>query len=205
MNDAVVTIVDDDAAFLESIAVLISSLGFRCEQRKSADDFLAHFDPQQPGCLILDVRMPGVSGLVLQERLMKEPLCPPIIVMTAFAEVPIALRAMRQGAVEFLQKTGGETELLEAIQRAIAQDTENRARLARVKKIEEAFSKLSPAELDVLGLVIAGKANKNIASALDIGLRTVEDRRARIMEKLGVDTVPEMVRLAQEAGIKPTE
>src|SRR5688572_23378904 len=123
-SDPTVFIVDDNPVFLESLSVLITSLGLKTRCFNSANQFLEAFDPRIPGCLILDVRMPGMSGLDLQEKLRNEPLCPPVIILTGHAEVPTAIRAMRQGAVEFLQKTFSEAELWDALQRAIANDAE---------------------------------------------------------------------------------
>jgi FixJ family two-component response regulator len=198
-----VFIVDDDPAFLESLSVLIGSMGLKTKTFASPDEYLQQFDPEAPGCLVLDVRMPKMSGLALQERLAQLPLRPPVIIMTGHAEVPTALRAMRQGAVDFLQKTFSEDELFEAIQRAITQDVEFRAAHSRRGALDARFSQLSPAEMQVLEQVLMGEANKRIAAKLGISRRTVEDRRARLMQKLGVETLADLVRLAVEAGIHP--
>lgn len=200
MQAPTVFIVDDDLAFSESLDLLIRSFGLQTAAYSAADEFIENFDPDAPGCVILDVRMPGRSGLDLQEELAKRELCPPIIIMTGFAEVPVALRAMRQGAVEFLQKTFSESELLDAINRAVAVDAENRRLYARRRQLNDLMARLTPPEQDVLDLMLAGKPNKAIASALGVSVRTVEDRRARIMKKLAVDTLAELVRLAVEAG-----
>ena len=196
-----VFIVDDDAAYLDSISVLIQSMGMPTRTFPSADAYLKSFDPQLPGCLILDVRMPIMGGLALQEALNMLPICPPIIIMTGHAEVPTALRAIRQGAVDFLQKTFSESELYDAIQRAFAKDAANRSQYLRATELSERFGQLSAAEHDVLQLVLRGETNKRIAAILDVSQRGVEDRRARIMEKLAVSTVPELIRLAIEAGL----
>lgn len=196
-----VFIVDDDPAYLDSISVLIQSMGMRTKTFPSAEAFLREFNPQLPGCLILDVRMPVMGGLVLQESLGALPLCPPIIIMTGHAEVPTALRAIRQGAVDFLQKTFSEAELYEALQRALATDAANRKHFLRASDLAERFGRLSAAEHDVLQLVLRGDTNKKIAATLDVSQRAIEDRRARLMEKLSVTTVPELIRLAIEAGL----
>jgi FixJ family two-component response regulator len=200
-----VFIVDDDPAFLESLAVLVGSMGLNTKTFSSPEEYLQQFDPAAPGCLVLDVRMPKISGLALQERLTQLPLRPPIIIMTGHAEVPTALRAMRQGAVDFLQKTFSEDELYEAIQRALAQDVEFRSAHARRDALNARFSQLSAAEMQVLQQVLMGEANKRIASKLGISRRTVEDRRARLMQKLEVETLADLVRLAVEAGIHPNK
>lgn len=194
-------IVDDDAAYLESISVLIQSMGWPTKTFPSADAFLSQFDPTAPGCLILDVRMPVMGGLALQESLNKLPLCPAIIVMTGHAEVPTALRAMRQGAADFLQKTFTETELYDAIQRALGKDAAARQQYVRTTFLSDLFGQLSTAESEVLQMVLKGETNKKIAAVLDISQRTVEDRRARLMQKLNVNTVADLIRLAIEAGV----
>jgi two-component system, LuxR family, response regulator FixJ len=200
MQTPTVFIVDDDPAFCDSLELLIQSFGMQTAAFCGAESFLQQFDPDTRGVVILDVRMPGRSGLDLQQHLASLELCPPIIIMTGYAEVPVALRAMRQGAVEFLQKTFSESELLDALNRAIAVDAENRRLYARRRELEDLMARLSGPEQDVLDLMLAGKPNKSIASSLGVSVRTVEDRRARIMKKLGVDTLAELVRLAVEAG-----
>jgi two-component system, LuxR family, response regulator FixJ len=200
-TDSTVFIVDDDATYLDSIAMLIQSMGMKTKTFRSADQFLREFDPEAAGCLILDVRMPVMGGLTLQESLAKLPLCPPIIIMTGHAEVPTAMRAMRQGAVDFLQKTFSETELFEAIQRAMRLDAANREQYARKKALTERFALLTEAENAVLQFVLRGDTNKQIAAALDISMRAVEDRRARVMQKLDVQSVAALVALAIEAGM----
>jgi two-component system, LuxR family, response regulator FixJ len=202
-TEPTVFIVDDDPAFLESLSLLITSLGLKTKTFPSPEAYLQSFDPAAPGCLILDVRMPKMSGLAVQESLAKLPVCPAIIIMTGHAEVPTALRAMRQGAVDFLQKTFSEAELCEAIQRAIAQDAATRAAYGHQQSLSTRFALLSDAERQVLTMVLRGSANKTIASSLHISRRTVEDRRARMMEKLRVETLADLVRLAIEAGEHP--
>jgi FixJ family two-component response regulator len=202
MNDEpTVFIVDDDPGFSESLAALIASMGLKSKTFSSPEDYLKQFDPAVPGCLILDVRMPKVSGLAVQEQLAKLPLCPSIIVMTGHAEVPTALRAMRLGAVDFLQKTFSETELYESIQRAIAQDAAQRAAFERREAVAQLFAQLTAPERDVLEHVLKGLSNKAIGLLLGISRRTVEDRRARLMTKLQVDSLADLVRLAIEAGV----
>jgi two-component system, LuxR family, response regulator FixJ len=204
-QEPTVFIVDDDGAFRESLSVLMLSMGYKSSTFASGDEFLATFDENRPGCIILDVRMPNQSGLAVQEKLTKFPLCPPIIILTGHAEVPLALRAMRQGAVEFLQKTFTEGELREAIQRAMALDAENRRLHLRKRGVAERLAQLTRPEREVLELVLAGHPNKKIASLLDISQRAVEDRRARVMKKVDVDSLPELVRFAIEAGLKVEE
>lgn len=200
-----VFIVDDDAAFRESLALLMLSMGLVSKTYASGDEFLRQFDETRPGCIILDVRMPQQSGLAIQEKLTKFPNCPPIIILTGHAEVPVALRALKQGAVEFLQKTFTEGELREAVQRAIALDAERRRTFERRRHVTAKLDSLSRPEREVLQMVLAGHPNKKIASTLGISQRAVEDRRARVMKKLDADSLPELVRLAMEAGMKTEE
>ncbi|QDT71632.1 response regulator transcription factor [Lacipirellula limnantheis] len=197
-----VFIVDDDPAFSESLSTLIASMGARAQTFTSADAYLEQFDPHAPGCLILDVRMQRTSGLALQEQLSKLPLSPAIIIMTGHAEVPTALRAMRMGAVDFLQKTFTEPELYEALQRALLQDARARSEYHRKEAIERRFSQLTPPERSVLHQVLQGEANKSIAANLGVSRRTVEDRRARIMQKLEVESLADLVRVSMEAGVQ---
>lgn len=202
MSDgSTVFIVDDDVAFCESLGVLVSSMGLKAKAFLSPTEYLEQFDPDAPGVLLLDVRMPTMSGLVLQEKLNAMPICPAIVILTGHAEIPIALRAMRQGAVDFLQKTASESELYDAIQRGIERDAANRAQYQRTLELDRIFSELSPAEKEVLEHVLHGVPNKRIASILGVSRRTVEDRRARLMQKLNVESLADLVRLSVEAGI----
>jgi FixJ family two-component response regulator len=197
-----VFIVDDDPVFSESLAAFVLSMGLQPRLFSSGVEYLNQFDPKVPGILILDVRMPNISGLAMQERLAKEPLAPPIIMLTGHADVPTAVRAMRRGAIEFLQKTLSDFELREAILRAVARDAENRSDHQRQVKILERLDRLSQAEREVLELVLTGMPNKSIATKLAVSRRAVEDRRARLMQKLEVESLPELVRFAIDAGIK---
>lgn len=198
-NEPIVFIVDDDAAFGESLSVLVESMGLKTKSFLSPIEYLEQFDPDVPGVLLLDVRMPSMSGLVLQEKLNAMPICPAIIILTGHAEIPTALRAMRQGAVDFLQKTVSESELYDAIQRALVRDASNRAQHQKRCELNRLFSQLNQPEKQVLEHVLRGIPNKRIASLLGISRRTVEDRRARLMQKLGVESLADLVRLAVEA------
>ena len=199
-EEPVVFIVDDDAAFSESLCALVSSMGLKTQSFPSPDEYLEQFNPQSPGVLLLDVRMPKMSGLALQEQLAAMPISPAIIILTGHAEVSTVLRAMRHGAVDFLEKTISETELYDAIQRGIAQDAENRSEYDKQRELTARFAQLNAPEKKVLNHVLHGVSNKRIASHLGISRRTVEDRRARLMQKLRTDTLADLVRLAVEAG-----
>jgi FixJ family two-component response regulator len=200
-SEALVWIVDDDVAFARSLGEILASRGLNYRTFASADEFLRRFDPWQAGCVMLDVRLHGTTGLAVQESLNRLPLIPSIIVMTGFGEVATAVRAMRQGALDFLQKTCSETELYEAVQRALERNADNRRAYARQKKFRERAQSLTSVEHEVLQLILAGNANKNIAAKLGVSERTVEDRRARIMQKFEVSSIPEMVLVAVVAGL----
>lgn len=199
-DEPIVFIVDDDVAFSESLSILVSSMGLKTKAFLSPTEYLDRFDPDAAGVLLLDVRMPMMSGLVLQEKLNAMPICPAIVILTGHAEIPTALRAMRQGAIDFLQKTASESELYDAIQRGIAKDADNRAKYRRQLELADAFSRLNEAEKDVLKCVLQGIPNKRIATLLGVSRRTVEDRRARLMQKLQVESLADLVRMSVEAG-----
>ncbi len=198
IDNGVVFIVDDDCAFADALALLVRSMGYQTSVSPSADEFLQKFDPAAPGCLLLDVRMPQSSGLALQEHLAQLPLAPPVVIMTGHAEVPTALRAMRHGAVDFLEKPFSETQLYETIQKSLIEDAKRRAAHAERESIAARFSRLKAAELKVLDLVVQGLPNKLIAKSLGVSQRTVEDRRARLMKKLQVETFADLVRVSLE-------
>lgn len=199
MISPTVFIVDDDLAFGESLSLLIQSMGFATERFTNPAKFLAAFDADRPGCIVLDVRMPHMSGLDLQEQLCLNRNCPPIIMLTGYAEVLTAVRAMRQGAIDYLQKTFSEAELWDALNGAMARDARNRLSLRRQDEVKSLFEQLTSAERDVLDRLMAGDSNKEIASYLDVSIRTVEDRRARIMRKLRAENIPQLVSTVLES------
>jgi FixJ family two-component response regulator len=195
MNDPVVYVVDDDPAARNSVAALIKSRGLAVETYPSAEEFLDRYDPFQRGCLIVDVRMTGMSGLDLQERLATKGVNLPVIVITGFADVPMAVRAMQTGAVTFLEKPCSEQEITRAIQTALDLEAQNNELRQRRAEIEENYRRITQAERDVLERIVLGMPNKEVASELKLGLRTVEQRRARIMTKMNVDSLAELVRM----------
>jgi FixJ family two-component response regulator len=190
-----VFIVDDDPAVLDSLRLLLRSIRVDAETYGSARDFLADYDPQRAGCLVLDVRMPEMSGLDLQERLKAMGSNLPIIFITAHGDVPTAVKAVKDGAVDFLQKPFRDQELIDKIQRAIEQDAKLRRLVAERREISERISSLTAREREVMDLVVSGKANKAIAHALGVSQRTVEIHRARVMEKLGAGSLAELVQM----------
>ena len=198
-TEPTVFIVDDDEAIRDSLQMLMSSVGLESACYASAQEFLTDYDPDQPGCLVLDVRMPGMSGIDLQERLVAMQSILPIIFITGHGEVPMAVHAMRAGAVDFVQKPFSEQALLDQIHRAVEQDSKSRALLGRRDAIVERVASLTPRERQVMGMVIDGMANKVIAIDLGVSERTVEIHRARVMQKMGAESLPHLVRMAIEA------
>jgi FixJ family two-component response regulator len=200
-----VYIVDDDPDMRDSLAWLMSTVGLTVATFSSADQFLREFIPNGPGCLVFDVRMPGTSGLDLFEILTSRNEGMPVIFITAHADVPMAIRAMKSGAVEFVEKPFNRQTLLEKIQRAIKDDIARRALLADREAIQARFRTLTDKEREVLNLIMDGRPNKAIANLLDITPRAVEMRRASLMRKLGTRSVVEMMRLALAIEDKPTD
>jgi FixJ family two-component response regulator len=195
MQDPVVYIVDDDADMRESLRWLMKTVGLQAATFPSAADFLRDFVPRGPGCLVVDVRLPGTSGLDLFEELIDRGLSVPVIFITAYADVPMAIRAMKSGAVEFVEKPFNRQTLLEKVQRAIKDDVERRRLLADREATRARFRRLTEKERAVLDLIKAGRPNKAIATSLDITPRAVELRRASLMKKLGVRSLVELLRL----------
>jgi FixJ family two-component response regulator len=190
-----VIVVDDDDAVRNSLRLLLKSAGINSEVAASAQDYLGRFDATQGGCLLLDVRMPGMSGLELQQELNMRGATIPVIFITGNGDIPMAVEAMQHGAFDFLQKPFRDQDLLERVQRALARDTENRARLRHTDRIRERLASLSPREREVLELVTQGKANKMVASDLGVSQRTVEIHRAHVMQKMEASSLAELVRM----------
>jgi FixJ family two-component response regulator len=193
--DPKVFIVDDDAAVRRSIRMLIRTIGIEAEAFASAKEFLDAYDPRQPGCLVLDVRMPGMSGLELQEKLRDMDANLPIIFVTAHGDVPMAVNAMRSGAVDFIQKPFRDQELIDRVQQALEQDARSRAALAGKEEIQRRVSTLTPREREVMDMVVGGKANKVIAANLGLSERTVEIHRSRVMKKMEAESLPQLVQM----------
>jgi len=187
--------VDDDPDIRDSLRWLIKTVGLRAETFPSAAGFLRDFAPNGPGCLILDVRMPGTSGLDLFEALVARGEGMPVIFITAYADVPMAIRAMKSGAVEFVEKPFNRQTLLDKVQRAIKDDVNRRSRLAASEIVQAKLRRLTGKEREVLELIKDGRPNKDIAARLGITPRAVELRRSNVMRKLGVRTLAELLRL----------
>jgi two-component system response regulator FixJ len=196
VDEPTVFVVDDDPAVLRSLSALVRVVFPRVEVFSSASEFLAGYNPERPGCLVLDVAMPDMSGLDLQRKLTEEKIDLPIVFITAHGNVQMAVGAMRAGAVNFLEKPFHEQELWDSIRNALELDGQNRRRQARRRQIEERLNQLSPGEREVLDLILEGKYNKEIAAQLNLSVRTIEDRRAKLMRKMGAGSVAELVQLA---------
>ena len=188
-----VFIVDDDQAVRDAIRWLMEQVKLKVQVFASADEFLANYVPGTRGCIILDIRMPGMSGLELQERLKAAKALIPIIIITGHGDVPIAVRAMKGGAIEFLQKPFNDQLLLDTVQSALSQYAEIWDREARRQECNRSLSTLTKREMDVLNLLRTGKPNKLIATALNISVRTVEGHRATIMAKTGARSLGELI------------
>ena len=194
-TEAIVYLVEDDDAVRDSLQMVLESVGHKVAAYSRGDAFLEDFSTEMAGCLVLDIRMPGMNGMELQRQLNSRNSILPIIFVTGHGDVPMAVEAMQKGAVDFVQKPYREEELLGKIQQAIAADAESRAELAEKHKIVERLQELTPREKQVMDLMIEGKANKVIAFDLDISQRTVEIHRARVMEKMGVRSLAHLVRM----------
>ncbi len=200
----VVFIVDDDEAVRSSLRLLLKSVGLVPTALPSAREFLDKYDPAQPGCLVLDGRMPDLSGLELQEKLNLQGAVIPVIFITGHGDVPMAVEAMRAGACDFLQKPFRDQDLIDRIQRALQKDQANRSALSERGLIRERLATLTPREREVLALVTGGKPNKVIAGELGVSQRTVEIHRARVMEKMAAASLAQLVRMVMDLGGQTT-
>ena len=196
---ATVFIVDDDEAVRGSMKLLLKTLGLATQAFASAQEFLATFDKGRAGCLVLDIRMPGMSGLELQEELNARGAMLPIIFITGHGDVPMAVEAMQRGAMDFLQKPFRDQDLLDRITKALEKDRAGRDLLGNRERIGVRIATLTPREREVMALVTQGKANKVIAADLNLSQRTVEIHRAHVMEKMGANSLAHLVHMVIEA------
>jgi RNA polymerase sigma factor (sigma-70 family) len=190
-----VFIVDDDQAIRHAMELLMRSVGLDYEIFHSGDEFLAGFSADRPGCLVLDIRMPGLGGLELQQRLIDLHSTLPIIFITGHGDVPMAVEAMQKGAVDFIQKPFRDQDLLDRIHEALKTDRERRSEREEQEEIADRLDKLTKREREVMDLVVTGKPNKVIAYELGVSQRTVEIHRARVMEKMEARSLAELVRM----------
>jgi FixJ family two-component response regulator len=192
-----VFVLDDDLSVREALRSLIRSVGLRCETFATAADFLRYPRSDEPACLVLDVQLPGGSGLDLPTELRRNGVELPIIFITGHGTIPMSVRAMKAGALEFLTKPFSEQELLDAIQQALVRDGEARALRAEQHALHERFAKLTARERDVFELVVAGRMNKEIAAELGTAEQTIKQHRGRVMQKLGARSIADLVHLAE--------
>jgi two-component system response regulator FixJ len=190
-----VFIVDDDEPVRDSLKMLMRSVGLSAETFAGAAEFLEAYDPDRPGCLVLDIRMPGMSGMELQDKLNEIHAILPIIFITGHGDVPMAVKAIQYGAADFIQKPFRDQDLLDRINKAIEQDASNRSQLLETRDIEERLSNLTPREKEVLELIVDGRPNKVIAADLEVSQRTVEIHRARVMDKMRASSLAHLVRM----------
>jgi FixJ family two-component response regulator len=196
--DPIVFVIDDDALIRDGIQSLIRSIGLRAETFSSAREFMLAKRPDSPACLILDVRMPGLSGLDLQRQLSDAHIHIPIIFITGHGDIPMTVRAMKDGAMEFLTKPVRGQDLLDAVQKAIARDRGLRKARAELEETRKRFASLTPRETEVLNLVVAGLLNKQIADELGASELTVKTHRAHVMEKTKAESLAHLVRMAEQ-------
>jgi FixJ family two-component response regulator len=199
--EALVFVVDDDASMRASLQNLLRSVGLRVEAFTSAQEFLRYTRPEVPSCLVLDVRLPGLSGLDLQQRLAAGNLALPIIFITGYGDIPMTVQAMQAGAVTLLAKPFRDQELLDAIQQALARDRATRELHAQVEELRRRYSALTPRQRDVLARVVTGLLNKQIAGELGTSEAAVKVHRQHLMAKMGAGSLAELVRMADRLGI----
>jgi FixJ family two-component response regulator len=199
-GESTVFLVDDDPAVLKALARQLRSAGYRAETFEGAEAFLNHYEPQRPGCLLLDLAMPGLDGLELQRRLREADCGPPIVFLTGQGDIPAGVRAMKSGAVDFLTKPVAEEALFAAIGEALARDAECRRARDELARVRTCLASLTPREHEVLEGVVAGKLNKQIAAELDTAEKTIKIHRARVMAKMRAGSVAELARLIERLG-----
>ena len=206
MNDAsqMVFLIDDEPSVLKALARVIGATGFRTASFSSPQSFLEQYEPAARGCIVLDVSMPGFTGLELQQALIEKNCSLPIVFLTARGDIPTSVRAMKHGAVDFLTKPVDDNDLIAAVDRALDREATDHVRRAQITELQMRFSTLTSREQEVLGHVIAGRLNKQIAAVLGTTEKTVKVHRARVMEKMQAQSLAELVRLSGTAGISPT-
>jgi FixJ family two-component response regulator len=200
-SQSTVFVVDDDAAVREALRALIDSVGLRVELFGSAGEFLQRKLPHLPSCLILDVRLPGKSGFDLQRELAEANIGIPIIFITGHGDIPMSVRAMKAGAVEFLAKPFRDQDLLDVIQLALERDRATRQREAEIATLRDRFESLTPREREVLPWVVSGLLNKQIADAIGTSEATVKVHRSQLMRKMGAKSLADLVRMADKMGV----
>jgi FixJ family two-component response regulator len=194
--DPIVIVIDDDASFRRSTERLVSAAGFKTRTFATAEDFLKKPRPEGPACMVLDVRMPGLSGLDLQKRLLQTGIDIPLIFITGHGDIPMSVQAMKGGAVEFLTKPFRDQDLLEAIEQALRRDRVMLGNWSRLTELQKRYRSLTPREREVMVRVVAGKLNKQIAADLNTVEKTIKFHRAHVMEKMQADSLAALVQMA---------
>jgi FixJ family two-component response regulator len=197
-----VFLVDDEPGMLKSLTRLLRAEGFTVVAFPTAEAFLGAYQPSEVGCLVLDVAMPGIDGLELQRQLSREGIMLPIVFLTGHGDIPMSVRAIKAGAIDFLTKPVNDTELLRAVRAALQRAEEQRVFVTETAALRERLARLTPREQEVLEHVISGKLNKQIAADLGTGEQNIKIHRGRMMEKMGVQSVAELVRLAERLGVR---
>jgi FixJ family two-component response regulator len=203
--DQVVFVIDDDPSVRGAIERLVKAVGFRVATFESGQEFLESKLPEVPSCVVLDVRLPGFSGLDLQRQMTESGIRVPIIFITGHGDIPMSVQAMKAGAVEFLTKPFRDQDLLDAIGKAIERDRAARAKRARAADLRARLDSLTPRELEVMTLVVAGLLNKQIAGELGISEKTIKVHRSQVMQKMRARSLAELVRIAEKLGITPPQ
>ena len=201
--DTIVFVVDDDRSLRQGLVDLIESLGMKAKAFASAQEFLQYKRPDIPACLVLDVRLPGISGLDLQRQLRQSEQPPPIIFITGHGDIPMSVRAMKEGAVEVLPKPFRDQDLLDAIHHALTADRAAHEQRAKAVEVRRRYDSLTPREREVMHLVITGKLNKQIADELGASEVTVKMHRGQVMHKMHAESVVDLLRMAEAIDIKP--
>lgn len=200
-----VYVVDDDPSMQRSLSLLIKSVGYDVKVFASADEFLKHKHSGGSSCLVLDIRMPGMSGIRLQEKLKEKGIAIPVIFITGHGDVTMSVKAMKNGAIDFLPKPFNDQDLIDAIYQALEKDKKARKKSSDTAKIQRLVDSLTPREYEVLQYLITGMLNKQIARALNASEKTIKIHRGRIMEKMEVTSVAELVRLTGKVDISPAQ
>ena len=200
--NATVFLVDDEPGMLKALTRLLKAEGFTVQAFTSAKAFLESFRRETLGCLVLDVAMPELNGLELQERLTRSGLLVPIVFLTGHGDIPLSVQAITAGAVDFLTKPVKDADLLRAVRAALQRAAEQRERISEIALLRQRYSRLTPRETEVMALVVAGQLNKQIAADLGTGEHTIKVHRARVMQKMGVVSLADLVRAAERLGLE---